>query len=68
MLVIDKIIEHKGGVVPDFCVQHAGCSKRKRKAVEPSRMYVPPPEVATIVAELCKELRSKAREMLSPVH
>ena len=30
-LVIDKIIEHKGGVVPDFTMQHAGCSKRKRK-------------------------------------
>ena len=38
-LVIDKIIEHKGGVVPDFTMQHAGCSKRKRKT-EGSRLYV----------------------------
>jgi hypothetical protein len=45
-LVIDKIVAYKGGVVPDFCVQHAGYSKRKRKATELSRMYQPSPEIA----------------------
>lgn len=64
---IEKIIELKGGVVPDFGVQHAGCSRRKRKVTAESRMYSPPPEVATIVAEQCKQLRAKAEGMLSPV-
>ena len=50
-LVIDKIIEHKGGVVPDFQMQHKGCSKRKRKVTQASRLYTPSPEVATIAAE-----------------
>ena len=26
-LVVDKIVEHKGGVVPDFQMQHQGCSE-----------------------------------------
>ena len=43
-LVIDKIVEHKGGVVPDFQVQHKGCSKRKQKSTGDSRLYVPSPE------------------------
>ena len=47
-LVIDKIVEHKGGLVPDFEMQHAGCSKRKRKASGASRLYTPSPEVAAI--------------------
>jgi hypothetical protein len=29
-LVLDKIIEAEGGLVPDFEMQHGGCSKRKR--------------------------------------
>ena len=45
ILVIDKIVEHKGGVVPDFLAQHAGCSKRKRKTTEGSRLYTPSTEV-----------------------
>ena len=61
-LVIDKIVAHKGGVVPDFCIQHAGCSRRKRKLIEPSRMYEPPPEVATIAAARHKALREQAAE------
>ena len=36
-LVIDKIVEHKGGVVPDFKMQHQGCSKRKRKVTEAAK-------------------------------
>lgn len=62
-LVIDKIIEHKGGVVPDFTMQHAGCSKRKRKATEGSRLYVPSPEVATIAADRRQALREEAKRM-----
>lgn len=50
-VVIDKIIEHQGGVVPDYKAQHTGCSKRKRKVTEASRLYVPSPEVATVAAD-----------------
>ena len=59
-LVIDKIVEHEGGVVPDFKMQHAGCSKRKRKVTEESRLYVPSPEVATVAAERRLVLREEA--------
>lgn len=59
-LVIDKIVEHKGGVVPDYKMQHAGCSKRKRKVTEESRLYVPSPEVATVAAERRLVLREEA--------
>ena len=40
-LVLDKIIEHEGGLVPDFEMQHKGCSKRKRKGKDASRIYKP---------------------------
>lgn len=63
-LVIDKIVEHKGGVVPDFKMQHQGCSKRKRKVTEASRLYVPSPEVATIAAARHNALRKEAKSML----
>ena len=63
-LVIDKIVEHKGGVVPDFKMQHQGCSKRKRKVTEASRLYAPSPEVATIAAARQKALREEAKSML----
>ena len=63
-LVIDKVVEHKGGVVPDFKMQHQGCSKRKRKVTEASRLYTPSPEVATIAAERRKALREEAKSML----
>jgi hypothetical protein len=45
----------------DFKLQHQGCSKRKCKASEPSRLYAPSPEVATIAAARNLELREKAR-------
>ena len=59
------IVEHKGGVVPDFTMQHAaaGCSKRKRTVTEPSRLYVPSPEVATIAADRRKALREEAQRL-----
>ena len=68
-MVIDKIVEHtsKGGLVPDFEMQHAGCSKRKRKASGASRLYTPSPEVAAIAAERRNALHAQARSMLSPV-
>ena len=59
-LVIDKIVEHKGGVVPDFVLQKEGCSKRKRKETDPSRLYMASPEVATVAADRRKELRVQA--------
>ena len=62
-LVIDKIVEYKGGLVPDFAAQHEGCSRRKRKATDPSRMYVPTPEVATIASERRVALREMAVNM-----
>jgi len=62
-LVIDKIVEHKGGVVPDFKMQFEGCSKRKRKVTEASRIYSPTPEVATIAATRHKALREEAERM-----
>ena len=65
-LAIDKAVEFKGGVVPDFFVQHNGCSKRKRKAAEASRSVVLPPEVETVAKARQKELRERARELLSP--
>ena len=58
-----KIVEYKGGLVPDFAAQHEGCSRRKRKATDPSRMYVPTPEVATIASERRVALREMAVNM-----
>eukprot|EP00310_Coccolithus_braarudii_P008982 CAMPEP_0183382040 /NCGR_PEP_ID=MMETSP0164_2-20130417/126743_1 /TAXON_ID=221442 /ORGANISM="Coccolithus pelagicus ssp braarudi, Strain PLY182g" /LENGTH=100 /DNA_ID=CAMNT_0025559651 /DNA_START=233 /DNA_END=536 /DNA_ORIENTATION=+ len=62
-LVIDKIVKYKGGLVPDFAAQHEGCSRRERKATDPSRMYVPTPEVATLASERRKALREEAVSM-----
>ena len=39
-LDIDKIVECKGGIVPDYKAQHAGCSKRKRKTTTRHSMLV----------------------------
>ena len=65
-LIIDKIIEYKGGVVPDFAAQRNGCSKRKRKASEACRLYTPSAEVEALAATRRKQLRLKAQEMCSP--
>ena len=71
--VIDQIIAHEGGLVPDFECEHKGCSKRKRKApasgpqshsVGASRAYHPPPEVAEAMKLKREELRLKAEDML----
>ena len=62
-VVIDKIVEHKGGVVPDFKAQHDGCSKRKRSSTEPSRLYTPSTEVKKIGSDRCLELRAEAQRI-----
>ena len=62
-LIIDKIVEHKGGVVPDFVAQHAGCSRRKRKATEGSRLYTPSTEVLQIRSERNLQLRAEAQRL-----
>ena len=60
--VIDRIVEHKGGVVPDHKLR-AGCSQRKRKLTEASRCYVMSPQVATVAADRSKQLREKAKKL-----
>ena len=67
-LVIDRIVECQGGVVPDHTAQHGGCSKHKRRetkegAVLESRVYRPSAEVAAITEARCAELRGKAKAM-----
>jgi len=56
-VVLDKIIEADGGLVPDFEMQHGGCSKRKRNLKDLSaaaaRSYVPPPEVVAAAEKRC---------------
>lgn len=57
------IVAHKGGVVPDYKAQHDGCSKRKRTATAPCRIYTPSTEVAKIASERRLELRAEARRL-----
>ena len=68
-LVLDKIIEHQGGLVPDFEMQHNGCSKRKRslKGAESAalRSYQPSPEVAAAMKKRRRVLHQKAKQMCS---
>ena len=61
-LVIDAIVAHKGGVVPDHKIR-AGCSQRKRKATEPSHCYVMSPQVATVAAKRRQQLLETAKKM-----
>ena len=61
-LVIDKIIEYKGGLVPDFAMCHDGCSKRKRRAH--GSTFEPAPDVAAIGAERRAVLRRMAQDGL----
>ena len=61
----------EGGLVPDFEMQHDGCSKRKRKlrreqsnpAVESRPIYEPEPDVERAMKKRLKELRAKAMRM-----
>ena len=76
-LVQEKEIEYKGGLVPDYEMQHGGCSKRKRSARDPGgrtdvrgveapvsrAVYEPTPEVARAMKKRCNELRAKAKRM-----
>ena len=61
---LDLIIQHKGSVVPDALIQHAGCSKTKRKGSgDAARRIGQNPEVARVARERQKVLRSKAQDM-----
>ena len=71
MGLLDKIIQFKGGLVPDFECENKGCSKRKRKdhssdapSAVSTRAYEPPPEVAAAMKVKCEEMRLKAENML----
>ena len=67
-LVLDKIIEAKRGLVPDFETQHNGCSKRKCTLNGADsvaiRAYQPTAAVAAVAKKRRKVLRQKAEEML----
>ena len=67
-LVIDRIVECQGFVVPDHTAQHGGCSKHKRRetkegAALASRVYRPSAEIAAITEARCGELRGKAKAL-----
>ena len=72
--VVDKVIEYKGGVVPDYVIHNPGCSKRRRKAAEKagssstpskssSRIYEPSERVAAVTEQRTKVLKEKAKKM-----
>eukprot|EP00966_Prymnesium_polylepis_P284173 6564794-Prymnesium_polylepis.1 len=74
-VVLEKIIEAQGGLVPDFEMQHNGCSKRKRKlrdvAQAASRIYRPTHaagcmsvSVGSRMKKRRLELRQRAEDML----
>lgn len=60
---IELIIQHKGCVIPDALIQHAGCSKTKRKGSGDVRRIGQNPEIAHVARERQKVLRSKAQAM-----
>ena len=57
--------------MPDFEIQHEGCSKRKRKlrdvqtnpAADTREIYEPEPDVERAMKKRLKELRAKAKYM-----
>ena len=60
---IDLIIQHEGGVVPDALIQHAGCSRTKRKGTGDVRSIRPNPEISEVARKRQRELRSQARDL-----
>jgi hypothetical protein len=70
-VILDKIIEAGGGLVPDFEMQHDGCSKRKRNLRDVSaggcRVYVPTPEVVAAEEKRCEQLRMQANAKVGKV-
>ena len=60
---IDLIIQLKGGVVPDALIQHAGCSRTKRKGNGDARSIRPNPEISAVARKRQKALRAEAKEM-----
>ena len=68
-VVIDRIVECQGGVVPDHTMQHGGCSRHKRKetkvaSTRESLVYQPSSEISAITKAHMDELHTKARAML----
>ena len=63
---IDLIIQHNGGVVPDALIQHAGCSRTKRKGTRDAHSIRPNPEISEVARKRHrqKELRSKAKDLV----
>ena len=64
---LDLIIQHKGSVVPDALIHHAGCSRTKRRGSDGDRRgargIALNPEVAAVARERQKVLRSQAKAM-----
>ena len=66
---IDRIVECKGGVVPDHTVQHGGCSKHKRRerraeaGALASRVYQPSAEIVALTSAHCAALKVKAKAL-----
>ena len=60
---INLIIQHKGGVVPDALIQHAGCSRTKRKGTRDARSIRPNTEISEVARKRQKELRSQAKDL-----
>ena len=60
---LDLVIEHKGCVLPDALMQHAGCSRTKRKGQEGSgdvRSIRSNPQISEVARKRQRELREKA--------
>ena len=67
-IVIDRIVECKGGVVEDHTVQREGCSRSKRRETKEaakvmSRVYHPDADVEALSSARCNELRTTARRL-----
>ena len=64
-IVLRKIIEANGTFVPDFLMQHHGCSKRKRGTYDPASSdptFVPAPNVLAALNARNAEPRKLASE------
>ena len=60
-IVLEKIIEHGGGTVPDLEVAHNGCSKRK-KGRNSKPTWVPPPDIEPHMKKRQAALRDMAHQ------
>ena len=60
---LDLIIKHKGCVIPDALIQHAGCSRTKRKGTGDARSIRPNAQISEVARKRQGELRSQARDL-----